>query len=130
MINGMGRRAGAISGVSVTSGQQRTSGIGGEYEELMAAIIRQAVKDYERVLLRLFTCPAGKKKMELEMEKIELEVFFHSDWYAALTDIDGDRLVEATRRHAVEKAKESIKRKHKKKLKEMGQAGTDRSVHP
>ena len=56
-----------------------SSGLEESYQGLITAVIRQAVKDYVSVLLRLFSCPAGKKKAALEMEKAELEVFLHSD---------------------------------------------------
>ena len=87
------------------------------FSELAAAIIRQAVKDYESVLIRLLRKPAGIKKIRLEAERVELEVFFHSPWYETLTDIDGDRIIKATRQHAVEKEKAAIRRRLKKKLK-------------
>ena len=45
------------------------SGLEESYQGLITAVIRQAVKDYVSVLLRLFSCPAGKKKAALEMEK-------------------------------------------------------------
>ena len=86
----------------------RASGLEESYQGLITAVIRQAVKDYVSVLLRLFSCPAGKKKAALEMEKAELEVFFHSDWFHTLTDMDGERLLLSARRLAMEKAKEAI----------------------
>ena len=116
----------------------RASGLEESYQGLITAVIRQAVKDYVSVLLRLFSCPAGKKKAALEMEKAELEVFFHSDWFHTLTDMDGERLLLSARRLAMEKAmdgerlllsarrlamekaKEAIRRKQKKKFKDMG----------
>ena len=55
-------------------------------------------------------------------EKAELEDFFHSQWYQTLTEVDGDKLIELARLNAVEKAKVSIRRKQKKKLKEMEKA--------
>lgn len=77
-------------------------------------MIRQAVKDYVSVLVRLFSSPAGKKKTVLEMEKAELEVFFHSEWFHILTDMDGEQLLISARRLAMEKAREAIRRKHRK----------------
>ena len=96
------------------------SGLEESYQGLITAVIRQAVKDYVSILLRLFSCPAGKKKAALEMEKAELEVFFHSDWFHTLTDMNGERLLLSARRLAMEKAKEAIRRKQKKKFKDMG----------
>ena len=92
------------------------------YENLVAAIVKQAVRDYERILLQLFSRPTGEKQVRLNMEKVELEVFFHSAWYGTLTDIDGDRLIRTVRSHALDKAKEIIRKKHQKRLKEMGMA--------
>lgn len=111
---------GFIAGRSLMTG--RSSGLEDGYTELMAAIIRQAVKDYESVLLQLFHKPTGIKKARLETERVELEVFFHSPWYEMLTEIDGDRFIEAARRHALEKEKVTIRRRQKKKMKEMGKA--------
>lgn len=39
------------------------------YQELVIAIIKQAEKDYEGVLLRLFSRPTGTKRMGLLKEK-------------------------------------------------------------
>lgn len=100
------------------------SGLEESYQGLVAAVIRQAVKDYVSVLVRLFSSPAGKKKTVLEMEKAELEVFFHSEWFHILTDMDGEQLLISARRLAMEKAREAIRRKHRKKLAEMEKAGT------
>lgn len=111
----------AIRGSNLTSGQ--SAGLEQGYQDLIIAIIKQAVRDYETVLIRLFSRPAGAKKAALEMKKTELEVFFHSEWFGTLTDFDGDILIAAARKHAVEKAKEAIRRKHKKKLKDMEKAG-------
>ena len=105
---------------SLTMGQSTIGDAG--YSELAAAIIHQAVKDYETVLIRLIRKPTGIKKVRLEAERVELEVFFHSPWYETLTDIDGGRVIEATRRHAVEKEKAAIRRRLRRKLKKMGQA--------
>ena len=53
-----------------------------------------------------------------------MEVFFHSEWFHTLTDMDGERLLISARRLAMEKAREAIRRKHRKKLAEMEKAGT------
>ena len=89
------------------------------YENLVAAIVKQAVRDYERILVQLFSRPAGEKQIRLNMEKVELEVFFHSAWYGTLTDIDGDRLIRTVRSHALDKTKEMVRKKNQKRLKEM-----------
>ena len=84
-----------------------SSNLDNGYQELIAAIIRQAVKDYVSVLLRLFSKPDGAKRTALEMQKTELEVFFHSEWYASITDLDGDRLISAARTSGRGKSKGS-----------------------
>ena len=90
------------------------------YGESLAGARASGLEESYQGLIRLFSCPAGKKKAALEMEKAELEVFFHSDWFHTLTDMDGERLLLSARRLAMEKAKEAIRRKQKKKFKDMG----------
>lgn len=92
---------------------------GDDCAELTAAIIRQTVKDYESVLTQLFHRPTGSRKVRLEMARVELEAFFYSPFYKTLTEVDGGRLIEAARRHAVEKEKAAIRRGHMKMLKDM-----------
>lgn len=116
-----GGAVGYISATKLTSGQS-SCGMEECYERLMAAIIKQAVKDYEAVLIALFRNPTGHRKIHLQLEKADLEAFFHSQWYEFLTDIDGDRILEAARRQAVEKEKAAIRRRMEKKLKKMGRA--------
>jgi len=110
---------GYISAIQLTSGRS-SSGLDECYELLTAAIIKQAVKDYEAVLVALFHKPTGIREIRLQAEKADLERFFHSQWYEFLTEIDGDRLIEAAKRNAVEKEKAAIRRRMKKKLKKMG----------
>lgn len=115
-----GKTEGCIAGGTLPGG---ASGSMEEcYENLVTAIVKQAVRDYERILLQLFSRPTGEKQVRLNMEKVELEVFFHSAWYGTLTDIDGDRLIRTMRSHALDKVKEIIRKKHQKRLKEMGMA--------
>lgn len=106
-----------IMGRSIASVQ--SGGLDYNYQELVIAIIKQAERDYEKILLRLFSRPTGARRTELLKAKAELEDFFHSDWYQTLTDVDGDKLIELARRNAVEKAKATIRRKQKKKLRDM-----------
>lgn len=89
------------------------------YARLAAAVIKQAAMDYEATLIALFKRPVGMKRILLEADKSDLEMFFHASWYETLTDIDGDKLIEATKRHAVEKAKKAIRKQQEKKLKSM-----------
>lgn len=68
------------------------------YQALANAIIEQAVKDYRDAIRRLKRYPDSKAAMETTME---VERFLHSDWYAALTDIDSDYLIDRLRKEAV-----------------------------
>ena len=68
------------------------------YQALANAVIEQAAKDYRDVIHRLKRYPDSKAAMETAME---VERFFHSDWYAALTDIDPDYLIDRLRKEAV-----------------------------
>lgn len=60
------------------------------YEDLANAIILQAVKDYRAAYKSLKRNPDRKVA---ESEVRELIRFFTSDWFSALTDVDGPRLV-------------------------------------
>ena len=68
------------------------------YQALANAIIEQAVKDYRVALKILRRHPDSKAAMA---EAMEVERFFHSSWYATLTDIDPDYLIERLRKEAV-----------------------------
>ena len=68
------------------------------YQNLAKAIIEQAVKDYRAKLRILRRHPDSKAAMATAME---VERFFHSSWYAVLTDIDPDYLIEKLRKEAV-----------------------------
>lgn len=61
------------------------------YENLAQAIIPQAVKDYRAARKKNKYHPKNKEaKLMIE----DCERFFRSDWFAALTTIDGRMLLE------------------------------------
>lgn len=68
------------------------------YQALANAIIEQAAKDYRDALKTLRRHPDSKAAMQKAME---VEQFFHSPWYAALTDIDPDFLIKRLRKETV-----------------------------
>jgi len=68
------------------------------YQALANAIIEQAVKDYRTALKTLRRHPDSKTAMATAMG---VERFFHSSWYAILTDIDPDYLIDRLRKEAV-----------------------------
>ncbi len=104
---------------TVSSSGVRSAGLEGGYAQLVAAIIKQAVLDYDEVLQALFARPSGFRRVELETEKADLENFFHSAWYDSLTELDGEKLMQMTKSRAVERAKNKIRKEHEKKLKSM-----------
>ena len=101
----------------------RESGRPDEYSpwlELAAAIVKAAVDDYIAVLRKLWRKTTDiKKKRKLIVQKAELEAFFHSEWYEALTDIDPDKLIFQCRLRAKEKEEAAIARANRKKIKEL-----------
>lgn len=87
------------------------------YLDLAAAIVKTAADDYIKLLRKLWSRkPDIQQKRKLIVEKAELEEFFHSGWYEALTDIDPDRLMYQCKMNAMEKEKEAIERRNKKRI--------------
>lgn len=62
------------------------------YENLANAIILQAVKDYRMALKSL---KANSRNMTAQADKAEIERFFRSQWYSALTDVNGEMLIRS-----------------------------------
>lgn len=62
------------------------------YENLANAIILQAVKDY-RVALK--SLQANPRNRSAAAEKGGAERFFRSQWFSALTRIDGEALIRS-----------------------------------
>ena len=62
------------------------------YENLANAIILQAVKDYRMALKSL---KANSRNRTVQTDKAEIERFFRSQWYSALTSIDGEMLIRS-----------------------------------
>ena len=69
------------------------------WEELANAIVLRAVNDYRLALRALMKAPENKRAMAMAME---VEKFFHSDWYTLLTDVDEEYLIEKLRKEALE----------------------------
>jgi hypothetical protein len=62
----------------------------GPYENLANAVILQAVHDYRTALKALRMNPQNKAA---KSDKDEIERFFRSQWYQALTTVDGEMLI-------------------------------------
>ncbi len=60
------------------------------YERLANAIIHLAAQDYMRALRSLKRNPRNRTAKQIVEDN---ERFFRSDWYAALTSVDGDYLI-------------------------------------
>ncbi len=60
------------------------------YEKLANAIIMQAVKDYRAAKKKLKKQPTNK---DAELMVLDTEKFFRSDWFTALTNVDGEVLL-------------------------------------
>jgi hypothetical protein len=69
-----------------------------EYEKLANAIVLQAAKDYRHALKHLRKCPNSR---DARTQISELERFFRSGWYTALTTVDGEYLITELRREAL-----------------------------
>lgn len=67
---------------------------GNPYENLANAIILQAVNDYRVALKKVKRNPDNKDAIQ---EALNIEKFFRSSWYEALTSVDGDFLIRKIR---------------------------------
>ena len=70
------------------------SGCDDPYEELANAIVLQVVADYRSALRRLAKTLKDRKAQQI---KTECEEFFLSEWYHALTSVDGMMLLQRLR---------------------------------
>lgn len=69
------------------------------YEKLANAIVLLAAKDYRNALKRLKKTPRNR---EAKAAASDLERFFRSGWYSALTSVDGEFLIENLRKEVLE----------------------------
>ena len=61
------------------------------YENLANAIVLQAVKDYREARKKL---KKRKKNEDAKLMVEDCESFFRSDWFKALTNLDGEMLLK------------------------------------
>ena len=71
------------------------------WSEFAQAIILQAVKDYRDTNMQLLEKP---KDSTLRSQREELEEFFLSSWFAVLTNLDGERLLQRLQAETTEEA--------------------------
>lgn len=67
---------------------------GNPYETLANSIIMQAVFDYRKALKNIGEDPENQEALD---EKVEIERFFQSGWYQALTRVNGPYLMRKLR---------------------------------
>ena len=90
------------------------------YDDLAAAIVKQAANDYVRVIRKLWRKNLKIiQKRNLLLEKVELEEFFYSSWYSQLTDIDPEKIIARCVVNAREKEKQAIRSRNKAKIRKM-----------
>ena len=90
------------------------------YDDLAAAIVKQAANDYVRVIRKLWQKNIKIiQRRNLLLEKVELEEFFYSSWYSQLTDIDPEKIIARCVVNAREKEKQAIRSRNKAKIRKM-----------
>ena len=65
------------------------------YENLASAIILKVVKDYRRALRTLLKHPLEPKA---DGNRVSIEQFFRSEYFAVMTDLDPQALIERLNR--------------------------------
>lgn len=72
-------------------------------QRLANGIVYQAVEDYRAVLKRqkklqhkrMSPGKRAKEQAAIDADRRELELFFHSKWYATLTSVDPDMILDS-----------------------------------
>lgn len=90
------------------------SNINKGYFDIANAIVKQAAEDYRAALRDIFMSDMPKAKKE----KIEIEDFFRSDWYATLTSLDPEILISLLKTESESHHKEWTQLKERKKTRE------------
>lgn len=89
------------------------------YDDFAAEIVIQAVKDYTGLLRKIWRNRSdSKRQQEFIIEMMEIEEFFHSDWFSALCDYDPDKVIWNCRHRAREQEEEAIRKKNRRMAKE------------
>ena len=100
------------------------------YQNLAAAIVQLAVKDYMKTLRAIWKNPkSGTERRKLIAQKAELEEFFYSDDYRMYCGIDPDKLIEKCRIAAIADEKKAISRRNKRKIKEQLKENKEEQAH-
>lgn len=94
------------------------TGTDNPHNALATAIVYQAVKDYVKTLRKMWNKADRDKKRKLILDKMEIEEFFHSEWFTALCDYVPDKVIWNCRQRAREQEEEAIRKRNKKLAKE------------
>ena len=78
--------------------EQSTAPALSPWQKLANAIVEQAVEDYRKVQARIKANPMIADHAEAELR--QLERFFRSQWFEALTDIDGRLILSRLKKEA------------------------------
>ena len=90
------------------------------WQELCAAIVHRAVDEYIDVLRKMWTPGVSVHEQRMLMrQKMELEQFFHSDWYELLCDIEPQKIIQCSIIRAKELEREAIERNNRKAIKKL-----------
>ena len=102
------------------AGREKSPAFSEPWQELCFAIVRKAADDYIDVLRKLWKSGVSvQAKRKLLKDKIELESFFHSEWYEFLCDIPPEKLMRGCIGKAKELEKEAIERKNKQEVRKL-----------
>lgn len=95
------------------------------WQDLGIAIVQRAAEDYINVIRKLWKPgQTVEKRRTLLKEKVELEDFFYSAWYAFLCDVPPDKILRGCQMKAKGLEEEAIARKNTKEVrKRMNKAG-------
>ncbi len=102
------------------AGQGKSSAFSEPWQELCAEIVHKAADDYMDIFRKLWKSGVSVQDKRLLMkEKIDLESFFHSEWYEFLCDIPPERMIRGCIAKAKELEKETIERKNKQEARKL-----------
>lgn len=78
---------------------------GDPYRDLATAIVLQAVEDYRKALQKI---QESKHDIDAKIEADKIEKFFHSEWFEALSPLDGQYLLEQLQKEIQDMTKKCV----------------------
>ena len=90
------------------------------YRDLAAGIVLHAIKDYTKVLQKLWKPDLASSEMpKLIKEKLRIEEFFYSPWFETLTDLDQAKLISKCYELAMRRVRESVRNHNAKRIRKL-----------